>query len=162
MERMKRLRVGWFTFTCSEDNTIVLLELMNERYFEWMKKIEFVHAKMLKSKNELKNLDVAFVEGAISGKKEEEDVRRIRDNTKRLVAVGACAVTGFPSAQRNNFTKEQMERIQPFLKLHRLNEKVEPVKKFVTVDAEVPGCPMDEKTFLAILDRYCAEFGIGK
>lgn len=157
---MKKLRVGWFTFTCSEDSTIVFLELMNERYFEWMKKIELAHAKMLKSRNELENLDVAFVEGAISGKNEEEELKKIRKNAKKLVAVGACAVTGLPAGQRNSFSKEQMEKIKPFLKLHKLNEKVEPVKKFVKVDAEVPGCPMDEKTFLSLLEKYFAEFGV--
>jgi coenzyme F420-reducing hydrogenase gamma subunit len=53
-----------------------------------------------------------------------------------------------------------MEKIKPFLKLHGLNEKVEPVKKFVKVDAEVPGCPMDEKAFLSVLDKYMDEFGV--
>lgn len=156
----KKLRVGWFTFTCSEDNTIVFLELMNERHAEWIRKLDFVHAKMLRSKNELKDLDVAFVEGAISGKKEVEKLEKIRANSKKLVAVGACAVTGLPSAQRNTFSEEQMEKIRPFLKLHGLNDKVEPVKKFVNVDMEVPGCPMDEKTFLAIMDKYLKEFGV--
>ncbi|MEW6528892.1 MAG: hypothetical protein AB1391_03315 [Candidatus Micrarchaeota archaeon] len=153
----KRLRIGWFTFTCSGDNTIVFLELMNDRYFEWMKQLDFVHTRILKSKNELKNLDVAFIEGAISSKKEAEELEKIRKNSKKLVAVGACAITGFPSAQRNTFTQEQMKKITPFLKLHNLNEKIEPIKKFVKVDDEVPGCPMDDKVFLKIISKYLNE-----
>lgn len=156
---MKRLRVGWFTFTCSGDNTIVFMELMNERHGDWMKKLDFVHATMLKPKNEMKEMDVAFIEGAISSELEAEKARNIRKLAKVVVAVGACAVTGMPSAQRNSFSKEQMEHIRPFLKLHRLNEKVEPLSKFIRVDAEVPGCPMDEKTFLSIMDKYLQEFG---
>lgn len=157
---MKKLRIGWFTFTCSEDSSIVFVELMNRHFFEWREKMEFVHARILKPKNEIRDLDVAFVEGAISGKKEEERLRKVRENAKRLVAVGACAITGLPAGQRNSFTESQMERIRPFLKLHGLNDRVEPVKKFVKVDAEVPGCPMDEKMFLALLEKYFAEFGV--
>ncbi len=158
---MKKLRVGWFTFTCSEDSSIVFIELMNRHFFEWRKNLDFAHARLLKSKNEMKNLDVAFIEGAISGKKDAERLAKIRENCKKLVAIGACAITGLPAGQRNSFTKEQMEKIKPFLKLHGLNEKVEPVKKFVKVDAELPGCPMDEKMFLAVLDRYMDQFGLG-
>ncbi len=157
----RKLRIGWFTFTCSEDSSIVLVELMNRHYFEWKDRIDFAHVRILKSNNDMKNLDVAFVEGAISGKRDEENLKKVRENCKRLVAIGACAVTGLPAGQRNSFSPDQMEKIRPFLKLHRLNEKVEPVKKCVHVDAEVPGCPMDEKMFLAVLDRYFAEFGVG-
>lgn len=157
---MKKLRVGWFTFTCSEDSSIVFIELMNRHFFEWREKMEFVHARLLKSKNEMKNLDVAFIEGAISSKKDAERLAKIRENCKKLVAIGACAITGLPAGQRNSFTKEQMEKIKPFLKLHGLNERVEPVKKFVKVDAEVPGCPMDENAFLSVLDKYMKEFGV--
>ncbi|VVB98129.1 Sulfhydrogenase 1 subunit delta [uncultured archaeon] len=155
---MKKLRIGWFTFTCSEDSSIMFVELMNRHFFEWRDKLEFAHVGILSSRSDLKDLDVAFVEGAISGKKEIERLRKVRAIAKKLVAVGACAVTGLPAGQRNSFSEDKMERIRSFLKLHGLNEKVEPVKNFVQVDAEVPGCPMDEKTFLAVLDKYIAEF----
>ena len=63
--KKRKLRVGWFSFTCCEDSTIVMTELMNERWQEWKDKIEFVYARILQSFNELKDIDVSFVEGAI-------------------------------------------------------------------------------------------------
>ena len=71
--KKKKLRIGWFTFTCSEDSSIILLELLNEHYFEWKERIDFAHCKMLKSKNDSTNLDVAFVEGAISTDTEKKN-----------------------------------------------------------------------------------------
>ena len=34
------------------------------------------------------------------------------------------------------------------------------MKEIVAVDAEVPGCPMDEAAFLSVLNKYLSEFGV--
>jgi hypothetical protein len=46
--RRKRLVVGWFSFTCCKDSTILLTELLNDRLDDWKKVIEFRHMKALK------------------------------------------------------------------------------------------------------------------
>lgn len=56
----KKLRVGWFSFSCCEDSTIIFTELLNDHYKEWLDKIDFCSALVLKKKSEIKNLDVAF------------------------------------------------------------------------------------------------------
>ena len=98
MPTQKKLIIGWFTFSCCEDNTVIFTELLNDHWQEWLPLIEFRHAKVLKSKNILKDLDVAFVEGAIASVEKEKELKEIRKNSKILVAVGSCACTGMPSA----------------------------------------------------------------
>jgi coenzyme F420-reducing hydrogenase gamma subunit len=93
----KKLVIGWFTFTCSEDNTVIFVELLNKYYFQWKELIEFRHCKALKSVNKFGKFDVAFIEGAISTKREEDELVKIRKSSKKIVAVGACACTGMPS-----------------------------------------------------------------
>jgi coenzyme F420-reducing hydrogenase gamma subunit len=156
----KKLRLGWFTFTCCEDSSIVFVELLNDHYFEWKEKIDFAHVKMLKSKNDMSNLDVAFVEGAISTDQEEKELKEIRANCKKLIAIGACAVTGLPSAQRNNFDEDTKKEIKPFLKSYGLWEKVKKLDEIVKVDVTVPGCPMDANLFLKTIEATFKEFGI--
>ena len=73
----KKLRVGWFTFTCCEDSTIIFTELLNDYYFQWKDLVDFVHFKTVKSKNDLVNLDIAFVEGAITSKVQEDKLIKI-------------------------------------------------------------------------------------
>jgi len=157
----KKLRVGWFTFTCCEDNSIIFLELLNKYYFEWKGKIDFRYAKMLKSHNVLDELDVAFVEGAISNDRDRDKLLDIRSKSRYLVAVGACACTGYPSGQRNDFTPEQKEKIAGFLEKWKLYEKVLKLDEIVKVDDRVDGCPMFEQTFLTVLNKYFKEFGVG-
>ena len=47
----KKLRVGWFTFSCCEDSTVIFTELMNERWQTWKKLIDFRHARVLQANN---------------------------------------------------------------------------------------------------------------
>lgn len=156
----KKLVIGWFTFTCSEDSSIVLLELMNDRFFEWKELLEFKHCKVLKTKNEWGEMDVAFVEGAISTDKEARTAAKIRSLAKKVVAIGSCAVTGMPSAQRNQFGPGLKKEIEPFIEKYGIWGTVKSLKEVIPVDAEVPGCPMTEKGFFIILDKYLKEFGV--
>jgi hypothetical protein len=43
----KRLVVGWFSFTCCEDSTILFTELLNDHFDEWKTVVEFRHIKAL-------------------------------------------------------------------------------------------------------------------
>ena len=156
----KKMRIGWFSFSCCEDSSILFTELLNDHFFEWAEKIEFAHCRILKSKNDLSNLDVAFVEGAIASEDDERKLKEIRQNSKYLVAIGSCAVTGMPSAQRNFFDEKTMAEIRPIMQKFGHRDKVASLKELVQVDDDVPGCPMDEAVFLQVLDKYLKQFGV--
>jgi len=160
MPKEGKLRIGWFSFACCEDSTIMMTELMNERWKDWKKQIDFAHARVLQSKNELKDLDVAFVEGSIATEPDVKAVKKIRKNSKYLVAIGACAVDGMPAAQRNTFDPELKKEIAVVLARFKHREKVVPVKEIVKVDDSVPGCPMQTDVFLDILDKYMKMFKV--
>lgn len=152
----KKLRVGWFSFTCCEDSTIIFTELLNTLYQDWLKKIEFVHARIFKKNDteNLKEMDVAFVEGAISSDRQEQKLKKIREKAKILVAVGACAVVGSPSNQRNFFDQAKLEEIKPILEEFKYKEKVLKLSDVVKVDESIPGCPMNEEIFLKIINKF--------
>jgi NAD-reducing hydrogenase small subunit len=156
----KKLRIGWFSFTCCEDSTIMFSELLNDHFFEWKKILDIRHAKVFQSKNILDELDVAFVEGAISSESQADKLKKIRSVSKKLVAIGSCAVTGFPSAQRNLFDEKTKAEIKPLLEKFNYSEKVMKLDEVVVVDAAVPGCPMDTDKFLEVLDNMLKEFNI--
>jgi sulfhydrogenase subunit delta len=157
----KKLAVGWFSFTCSEDSTILFTELLNEHLEDWKKVVEFRHINALKSKNELRDLDVAFIEGAISAGKQEEEARKIRGNAKYVVAIGSCACTGMPSASRNQFVSPEInEKIAFYMKQFNYNEKVKKLSDVIKVDDMVNGCPMNVPAFLEVLNKYLKLFNI--
>jgi sulfhydrogenase subunit delta len=157
----KKLIIGWFSFTCSEDSTILLTEVLNDHLDEWKKIVEFRHLKALKTKNSIEGLDVAFIEGAISSEKQEVDVRKIRENAKYVVAIGACACTGLPSSSRNEFVDEKItEKIKWYLKNFNYSPKVKKLADVIKVDDMVNGCPMNVPAFLEILQKYLRLFNI--
>lgn len=156
----RKLRVGWFSFTCCEDSSIILTELLNERFFDWKKLIDWRHARIFKSRNLLDDLDVAFVEGAIANDHQAAKLKQIRQVSKKLVAVGSCAVTGLPAGQRNLFGPETQNEIKPILTRFNYAEKVLKLSDVVPVDAVVPGCPMDPEIFLKLLNHLLTEFGV--
>lgn len=156
----KKLKIGWFSFTCCEDSTMIWIEMMNQRFFEWKKLIDIRYAKVLKDENKLKGLDVAFVEGAITNDRDAKELVKIRKNAKRLVAIGACAVNAMPAGQRNTFDPKIKADIEFILKRFKQADKVLMIKEVVKVDDEVPGCPMEENVFLNVLDKYLKEFGV--
>ncbi|MCR4263550.1 MAG: hypothetical protein NUV98_02415, partial [Candidatus Roizmanbacteria bacterium] len=77
----------------------------------------------------------------------------IRANSKVLVAIGACAVTAMPSGWRNTFDEKTKQEIQYLVDRFSHLPRVEPLSKFVKVDEVVPGCPMDEKIFLDLVNK---------
>ncbi len=154
----QKIRIGWFSFSCCEDSTIVMTELMNERWKEWKELFDFRHARVLKTNNVLDALDIAFVEGAIASEAHAKKLKEIREKSKKLVAIGACAVVGMPSAQRNTFDEKQKAEIQFLIDRFQALPRVLKVSDLVTVDAQVPGCPMDPNIFLKTVDALVKEF----
>lgn len=155
--------VGWFSFTCCEDSTILLTELLNDHLDEWKKVVEFRHMKALKTKNSLAGLDVAFIEGAISSDSQAKEVQQIRENAEYVVAIGACACTGKPSTSRNEFVGEELDqRIQWHLSHFDYGTEVRRLDQVIRVDDMVRGCPMKVPSFLQALTKYLELFRIGQ
>ncbi len=157
----KKLSVGWFSFTCCEDSTILFTELLNDHFAEWKTLVDFKHFKALKTKNSLEDLDVAFIEGAISSDKQAEEVKKIRESAKYVVAIGACACTGMPSGVRNKFTDTQInERIEWYLSHFDYSDKVKKLDEVIHVDDKVEGCPMSVPVFYEIVTKYLKLFNL--
>lgn len=157
----KKMVIGWFSFTCCEDSTILFTELLNDHFDEWRKVIEFRHVRALKTKNELRDLDVAFIEGAVSSDKQAMEVKKIRDNSKYVVAIGSCACTGLPSANRNAFTPADItDRINRYMKDFDYSQKVRRLDEVIKIDDAVTGCPMSVQVFMETLNKYLKIFNL--
>jgi len=156
----KKLKIGWFSFSCCEDSTIILTEMLNDHFDDWSKVVEFRHIRVLRKNNSMNDLDVAFVEGAIASNQDAEKLKEIRKNSKKLVAIGSCAINGTPSAQRNTFDQKKKKEIDFLVKRFSLAKKVRTLSDIVKVDDQVPGCPMTESGFLKVLEKYLKEFKI--
>jgi len=130
-----------------------MTELLNTNWQEWFKRLDFKYAKTLRKHSPIGPMDVAFVEGAISSETQTKKLKEIRKLARKLVAIGACAVTGQPSAQRNDFDPDQLDEIKEVTERFSYSDKVQKLSEVVTVDASIPGCPMDEQKFLDYINQ---------
>ncbi len=83
---------------------------------------------------------VALVEGSISTPAELEALLALRERAEFLVAVGACALSGGINALAVTGRDEARGTFPP-----------QPVRRFVRVDWDIPGCPPERSDFLALL-----------
>jgi sulfhydrogenase subunit delta len=96
--------------------------------------------------------DVSLVEGSISTPAEAERIRRVREESGVLVALGACATAGGYQALRNGADLEEFQRVvYPRPEAIRSLDRVSPVADHVEVDYELHGCPIDRHALLGLL-----------
>lgn len=88
-------------------------------------------------------VDIAFVEGSITTPEDEARIRRIRDNSRYLITIGACATAGGLQALRNlgdgAAWVEQIYARPDYI--HSLATSTA-ISRHVPVDFELWGCPV--------------------
>lgn len=157
MNGREKIKIGWFSFSCCEDNTVVMTEVLNDHWQEWKKIFDFRHVRVLKSKNIYDEFDIAFIEGAVASPEQESQIKDIRSRSKKVVAIGSCAVIGLPASQRNTFTPEQNEHITFLIARFGAFPAVKKLSEIIKVDVEISGCPMSPEIFLEKVNALVSE-----
>ncbi len=98
--------------------------------------------------------DVALVEGSITTPADAERIRRVREEARLLVTIGACATSGGIQALRNVADVEGWKRqVYPRPEWIETLATSTPIADHVKVDDEIHGCPVDKGQVLRVLLR---------
>jgi coenzyme F420-reducing hydrogenase gamma subunit len=136
--------VGFYDLTGCQG--CVLTFLFNEdELLDLATQVDIKAFRFAKGAKEEKQFDAIFVEGMVANAKDAEIVKGLREKTKFLVALGACACTGCIPAYRN-----YMEHSKYAYLVHEKAKEMSdvppaPISMYVQVDASIPGCPPDKK-----------------
>ena len=105
--------------------------------------VHFAEAGML---DEETPVDVAFVEGSLNTRHDLERIRKIRDNSRFLVTIGACATAGGLQALRN-FVDDEDWHGAVYASPEYLDSlaTASPIRSAVHVDLELWGCPVNTR-----------------
>lgn len=96
--------------------------------------------------------DVSLVEGSITTADDAERIRSIRDRSRLLVSLGACATAGGIQALRNVADVDAYRSIvYPEPSFIETLATSTPIADHVDVDLELPGCPIDRGQLLDAL-----------
>jgi len=119
---------------------------IDERLLELAASIEIVYGPFVDTKVFPEQVDLTLVEGSVSSEDDLAKIKKVREHTRVLVAMGDCAVTGNVPSLRNPFGTDKILRHiylpnAPTEIVPRLLPSVLPVHQVVPVDIYLPGCP---------------------
>lgn len=125
---------------------LVILENL-DKFLPFVRITSFPFAQ---SKNSQERVDIAFVEGSVSQTHDLTLLKKIRANSRWLVAVGNCAVWGcVQSGACSHCTVHDM-----VTNVYGENSTIEalpakPLDEYVTVDVKLSGCPINATQLLS-------------
>jgi coenzyme F420-reducing hydrogenase gamma subunit len=97
-------------------------------------------------------VDIAFVEGSISTPEEEVRIQKIREHSKYLITIGACATAGGVQALRNFAdAKAWVSSIYASPEHIKSLSTSTPIAHHVKVDWELWGCPVNSTQVLSAI-----------
>ncbi|MFC1711735.1 nickel-dependent hydrogenase large subunit [Patescibacteria group bacterium] len=149
---MEKTKIALFDLTGCEGCEFHLLSL-NELLLDVFQDFEIVNWRLLTAEQQ-KDFDIAFIEGAATTNKHIKLLKQVRKTSEIVIALGACAITGNVFAE---ITPQQREKLAAKIydKDYKLKAKfLDPVKKYIKVDYEIPGCPPDIEKFKELLSEF--------
>ena len=143
-------RVAFFSLTSCEGCQFVLMDL-GEKFFDFLRKVELIDFPLIEEMPFPKRkveIDVSFVEGLPIKKEEIKLLKKIREESKILVALGNCAALGGIPEMKNYQGKEKTIRFIYKRLNHIFNPEIKEIDNFVKVNFVIPGCPINGEEFL--------------
>ncbi len=96
--------------------------------------------------------DVSLVEGSVTTPGDVERIQRVREVSRRLVTIGACATSGGVQALRNFADVAEFRSIvYAHPEYLATLDRSTPIAAHVRVDLELRGCPVDRRQLLEVL-----------
>lgn len=138
----RRPRIGVAKFASCDGCQLTLLDLEDE-LLPITERFEIVDFPEATSNRSDGPYDVLLVEGSVSTPEQAEEIVHLRNRSRLLVTIGACATAGGIQALRN-WADEPTWRAAVYPQPEYIESlaTVTPIADHVAVDAELRGCPI--------------------
>lgn len=125
---------------------------MGEDLLSLFEQVNVIHFAEAGPVNEEEEVDISFVEGSLSTPDDIQRIERIRDNSKYIIAIGACATAGGLQALRNIADQDDWVQSVYATPDHiSVLDQVMPVAEHIKVDFEIHGCPVNTRQITTVL-----------
>lgn len=148
----KKLKISIVGLTSCEGCSFAVLDLGLE-FIESIDHFDLGDFHLIMDEKKGDRYDIMFIDGAPLTKENIKTLKELRRRSKYLIALGACACNGVIPNIKNYINKEKAVRYQ-YPKTHKsvFNPNIRPIKRLVKVDFEIPGCPIEAKDFLTVIN----------
>jgi coenzyme F420-reducing hydrogenase gamma subunit len=145
-------RVAVFKMASCDGCQLQLLDA-EEALLELAGAIEIVNFAEASSDMRPPPYDVTLVEGSVSTPEQVDQIREIREGSRVLITIGACATSGGVQALRNATGKHEafIRAVYPTPEYVESLEDSHPIADYVSVDLELTGCPIDRGELLGAI-----------
>ena len=142
---MKKLRLGFFKYSCCAGCEFQFLYF--QKYIpETLKNFDFVFAKMfLRGGTPSGPFDIALIEGTITESWQVDELKKTRQHSTHLFAIGSCAIDGGIPAIKSTIPELEAEKrvYKDLSTIHSIRPNS--VDAYVKVDGYIRGCPPGER-----------------
>ncbi|MBN2380364.1 hypothetical protein JXM67_11250 [candidate division WOR-3 bacterium] len=153
---VKKPKVGFYSFSGCEGDLLTIIHCEDE-LLDIFGAVDVRSFRMASSeRHDDESLDVAFVEGSITTKQQSEKIKKIRERSSVIVAIGSCACYGGPQSARLGYDdwEERFKKVYAGARLTIVKpQESQPLDEYIKVDYYIPGCPMDKHQFFYALTR---------
>ena len=110
--------------------------------------IDIAAFPFIKDNEEVQEFDMIIVEGVVVHKDDLETLKKLRESTKYLVSLGACACAGGVPSYRNFVPYASYKHLIHHKEIDIADLEPKPIDAYVKVDHYLPGCPPDKAEVL--------------
>ena len=151
---MGRARLAVWKFASCDGCQLSLLDCEDE-LLDIAAAVDIVHFLEASSHVEPGPYDLSIVEGSVITPRDAARIQEIRQVSKKVVTIGACATAGGIQALRNFGDHAEMMRA-----VYANPEYIEtlatstPIAAHIPVDFELRGCPIDKAQLLEVIGAF--------
>ena len=154
---MAKLKIAIFDMTDCEGCELELIAL-REKLLKILENIEIVNWRLAQERNDTGPFDISFVEGTPMTPDERELLNEIRNRSKILIGLGACAcLGGIPGIVHQQDRDKFVKKVYPSNYRAKATD-AKPIDAYVNVDLYLQGCPVNPKE----IERFISSLSIGK
>ena len=155
-DQAPRPRLAVWKFASCDGCQLTLLDCEDE-LLALAEQVEIAHFAEASSTDIDGPYDVSLVEGSVTTPEDAERIQRVRDQSRTLITIGACATSGGIQALRN-FADVAEFRAAVYARPEYVATLATstPIASHVPVDFELRGCPIDKGQLLELLTALLA------
>ena len=148
---MRKPRIGVFKFTSCDGCQLSILDL-GEDFLALLEFFDIAYFPEALRAPLRKQFDIGIVEGSVSTSQQRNEIVEVRERSRCLITIGACATSGGLQALKNWANIEDCKRyVYPSPELISTLATSTPVSDHVYADYELWGCPVNKEHLSEVL-----------